>query len=112
MHVSMRTHANGLTGKGGGKSRLHRAKVPPRYEWNAFAEHALCTRWLTEIFIAFRTEYRWSVRCHCGKSYNLFTATVSIISLFLSFSLSLFRFPFSFYLADTVMFYLGGLYRF
>lgn len=39
-------------------------KSRPRYEWNAFAEHALCIRRLAEIFIAFSNVRR----CHCGKS--------------------------------------------
>lgn len=41
------------------------------------------TRWLAEIFIAFWSEYRWPAACYCRKSFDLFTAMVSIISSFL-----------------------------
>lgn len=55
MYVCQCCHASG--GHGGNAERLgtHRGGATPRYEWNAFAEHALHTRRLAEIFIAFRT---------------------------------------------------------
>lgn len=49
-------------------------------------------RWLAEIFIAFWSVYRWPAACYCRKSFDLFTAMVSIIS---SFLFSPFRFTWS-----------------